>query len=132
VPTDRLSVVPTAGDLPNGTYRVTFTAADLDRVQPGTRHKMSDGGDLEVHMQGGSYTVQGFLPSGAKDGESFYGTYQVTGDKVIWLLPQESQLPNTDGINVLTWSFDNGILTLTQVDGKVIDEWFAFPWVKIA
>jgi hypothetical protein len=131
-PTDRQHVVAAAGSLPNGTYRVSFTAADLDRVQPGEHHKVSDGGMLEVHLQGGSYTVQGFLPSGAKDGESFSGIYQVTGNELIWVLPQGSQLANTDGINLLTWSVNNGTLTLTQTDGKVIDPWFAFPWVKIA
>ena len=131
VPTDRATITPDAGDLPNGTYRTEFTAADLDRLEPDIVHDFTDGGAIEVTLTDGRYTAQGFLPSGTSDGDPFEGVYQVSGNTLVWLLPQEGQLPNSDGILVLEWKLDGTTLTFTQVDGKHRDPWFAAPYTKV-
>lgn len=131
VPTDAASVTPDAGDLPNGTYRTEFTAADLDRLEPDIVHDFAAGGAIEVTLKDGRYTAQGFLPSGTRDGDPFQGVYQVTGNTLVWVLPQASQIPNSDGIMVFEWKIDGDTLTFTQIDGKHRDPWFAAPYTKV-
>lgn len=131
VPTDRNSIRPVGGDLPNGTYRVEFTAADLDRLEPDVVHDFADGGALEITLYNGTWSLQGFFPSGAKDGGPFGDIYQVDGDTVVWRIPQNAQIPNTDGINVFEWSAGGDTLTFIQIDGKHRDPWFVEPWTRV-
>ncbi|MEP7114180.1 MAG: hypothetical protein ABI862_13020 [Ilumatobacteraceae bacterium] len=131
LPTQRSDVTPEAGDLPNGTYRVTFTAAQLDVVEPDrSPHKQSDGGTLEFYLKDGTYTLRGF-DDGKPQSLSPPGVYHVDGDNVIFVLPSDSGVPGTNGINLHRWTFENDILTLTQIDGKPRDGWFAFPWIRV-
>jgi hypothetical protein len=131
VPTDRQEITADGGDLPNGTYRAEFTAEDLDRLEPDIVHEFTDGGAIELTMDDGQYTAQGFLPSGAEDGDSFTGAYQVIGKELIWTLPQNMQVANSDGINVFEWTLDGDTLTFVQMDGKHRDPWFAVPYTRV-
>ena len=131
VPTSRQQVTADAGDLPNGTYRSAFSAKDLDQLEPDIVHDFMDGGAIELTLKDGRYTAQGFLPSGAEDGDPFSDSYQVVGNTIIWLLPQGLELTNSGGINVFEWSVDGDTLTFTQVDGKHRDPFFAVPYTKV-
>jgi hypothetical protein len=131
VPTSRQQVTAGAGDLPNGKYRAEFSAGDLDQLEPDIAHDFTDGGAIELTLKDGRYTAQGFLPSGAEDNGPFSGSYQVVGNTIIWVLPEDVALPNSDGINVFEWSVNGDTLTFTQVDGKHRDPFFAVPYTKV-
>ena len=92
LPTTRAGVTPEAGDLPNGTYRVTFTAAQLDVVEPDrSPHKQSDGGTLEFYLKDGTYMLRGF-DDGKPQSISPSSVYHVEGDTVTFT-PCTSRLP---------------------------------------
>jgi hypothetical protein len=131
VPATSEEVTPDGGDLPNGTYRAEFSAKDLDRLEPDVVHDFMDGGAIELTLQDGKYTAQGFLPSGAKDGDSFNDYYQVIGDSIVWVVPPSMRPPNSDGIYVFEWSIDGDTVTFTQMDGKHREPFFAVPYSRV-
>jgi hypothetical protein len=131
VPTDRSTIVPAKGDIPNGVYRAAFSAEQLDVVEPNIRHDWKSGGALEWTLHDGTWTLQGYTPDGAKDGAVSSSTYHVEGNHVVWVMPGGSGLPGTDGIIVFEWSLDGSTLHFRQIDGKLRDPWFAFPYERV-
>jgi len=107
----RAKVVPTAGDLPAGTYGF-----------------VQDGVTFTVTVKDGHLAIEMRHPDGLV--EKLTATYAAVDDEVTFLWPFDWRIPRTPGVNTARWTAgDDGAIRFEQLDGEQPEGWIAVPWV---
>lgn len=103
IPTSRADVVPRAGDLPNGSYRVQLDPAVLDEID-GCCHGPESREFVELHLHDGTFEVEVRSPDGVLQVTNTGGVYQVDGSRMVVAQGPDGIIPGTNGINVFKWT----------------------------
>ncbi|MEO6571308.1 MAG: hypothetical protein ABIO83_07140 [Ilumatobacteraceae bacterium] len=131
IPASRADVVPRAGELPNGSYRVQLDPAILDEID-GCCHGPESREFVELHLHDGTFEVEVRSPAGVLEVTNTGGIYQVDGSSMVMAQGPEGIVPGTNGIQLFTWTLVGDTLTLEQMDDSKRDVYYALPFTRVS